>query len=225
MPLITDDDFIDKSAYEINPRSLEQLLSYCHKRKITKNTIICREGVHCDELYYIIKGSVTVTIADDENRDVILAYLKAGDFIGELGLFYSTTSSSAQVRAKTNCEIAAIGHSTLFRLFEKELKEQRADILQAIGMQLSKRLLHTNRRITRLAYMDVAGRIARTILDMCNEPGALSHPEGTQIHISRKDIGRIAGCTRETVGRVLKQMADDGMIEVSGMDIVVYHSR
>ena len=225
MPLITDDDFIDNSAYEVDPNSMDRLLSFCHKRKISKNTIICREGVHCDELYYILKGSVTVTITDDENRDVILAYLKPGDFIGELGLFYSTTSSSAQVRAKTNCEIAAIGHSALFRLFEKELKEQRADILQAVGMQLSKRLLQTNRRVTRLAYMDVAGRIARTILDMCNEPGALSHPDGTQIHISRKDIGRIAGCTRETVGRVLKQMADDGMLQVNGMDIVVYHSR
>lgn len=225
MPLITEDDFINNAAYEIDPKSIDRLLSFCHRRKIIKNTIICREGVHCDELYYILKGSVTVTIADEENRDVILAYLKAGDFIGELGLFYRTKSCNAQVRAKTNCEIAAIGHTTLFGLFETELKEQRGDILQIIGMQLSKRLLHTNRRITRLAYMDVAGRIARTILDMCNEPGALSHPEGTQIHISRKDIGRIAGCTRETVGRVLKQMAEDGMIQVSGMDIVVYHSR
>ena len=225
MPLITDDDFINNSAYEIDPKSIDRLLFFCHKRKIIKNTIICREGVHCDELYYILKGSVIVTIADEENREVILAYLKAGDFIGELGLFYRTQSCNAQVRAKTNCEIAAIGHTALFRLFGTDLKEQRGDILQVIGMQLSKRLLHTNRRITRLAYMDVAGRIAKTILDMCNEPGALSHPDGTQIHISRKDIGRIAGCTRETVGRVLKQMADDGMIQVSGMDIVVYHSR
>ena len=225
MPLITEDDFINSAAYEVDPKSIDRLLSFCQKRKIIKNTIICREGVHCDELYYILSGSVTVTIADEENRDVILAYLKAGDFIGELGLFYHTKSCNAQVRAKTNCEIAAIKHSTLFDLFNTDLKEQRGDILQVIGMQLSKRLLHTSRRITRLAYMDVAGRIARTILDMCNEPGALSHPEGTQIHISRKDIGRIAGCTRETVGRVLKQMADEGMIEVRGMDIVVFHSR
>ena len=73
--------------------------------------------------------------------------------------------------------------------------------------------------------MDAAGRIARTLLDMCQEPEALSHPEGTQIHISRQELARIVGCSREVVGRVLKQMARDGMIEVSGMNIVVYHSR
>ena len=225
MPLITEDDLIEGPAYEVDPAAMDRFLSFCQRRTITKNTILCREGIQCGKLYYILKGTVTVTIADDENRDVILAYLKNGDFIGELGLFYNTKSSSAQVRAKTSCELAEIEHAHLVKLFERELKEQRGDILQAVGMQLSKRLLHSNRRVTRLAYMDVAGRIARTILDMCNEPGALSHPDGTQIHISRKDIGRIAGCTRETVGRVLKQMADDGMIQVNGMDIVVFHSR
>jgi len=225
MPLITDDDLIEGPACDVDPATMDHFLTFCQRRKITKNTIICREGQLCNKLYYILKGTVTVTIGDDEHRDVILAYLKPGDFIGELGLFFKTRSSSAQVRAKTSCELAEIEHARLFSLFENELKEDRGDILQAIGMQLSKRLLHTSRRVTRLAYMDVAGRIARTILDMCNEPGALSHPDGTQIHISRKDIGRIAGCTRETVGRVLKQMADDGMIQVNGMDIVVFHSR
>ena len=73
--------------------------------------------------------------------------------------------------------------------------------------------------------MDVAGRIARTLLDLCQEPSAMSHPEGTQIHISRTEIARIVNCSRETVGRVLKKMAEDGIVEVKGMDIVVYHSR
>ena len=53
----------------------------------------------------------------------------------------------------------------------------------------------------------------------------MTHPEGTQIHISRQEIARIVSCSRETVGRVLKQMAEEGMVEVKGMDIVVYHSR
>lgn len=73
--------------------------------------------------------------------------------------------------------------------------------------------------------MDVAGRIARTLLDLCQEPSAMSHPDGTQIHVSRQEIARIVSCSRETVGRVLKQMIEDGMVEVKGMDIVVYHTR
>ena len=94
-----------------------------------------------------------------------------------------------------------------------------------VGYQLSKRLLKTSDRVSLLTSMDVAGRIARTLLDLCHEPYAMTHPEGTQIHISRQEIGRIVSCSRETVGRVLKTMTEEGMIEVKGMDIVVYHSR
>ena len=73
--------------------------------------------------------------------------------------------------------------------------------------------------------MDVGNRIARTLLDMCDEPDAMSHPEGTQIRITRQELARIVGCSREVVGRVLKQMKEDGMIDVDGMNIVVFHSR
>ena len=53
----------------------------------------------------------------------------------------------------------------------------------------------------------------------------MSHPQGTQIHISRQELGRIVGCAREVVGRVLKKMQEEGMVEVHGMDIVVIHPR
>jgi CRP/FNR family cyclic AMP-dependent transcriptional regulator len=53
----------------------------------------------------------------------------------------------------------------------------------------------------------------------------MSHPDGTQIHVSRQELARICGCSREMVGRVLKAMSEDGMINVSGMNIVVFHSR
>lgn len=225
MPLVSDEDLLDEPIHPVSPVMLERFLAACELQTCRKKTLLCREGEACDKLFFIIEGSAIVTVTDEDDNEVILAYLKSGDFIGELGVFFHLRQCSAQVRARTDCRLAVITHSDLQHKLANELADIRADLLQAIGMQLSKRLLGANRRVTRLAYMDVAGRIARTILDMCQEPGALSHPEGTQIQISRTDIGRIVGCSRETVGRVLKQMADDGMIEVKGMKIVVFHSR
>jgi len=225
MPLIVDEDLLDEAVQPVSQVMLDRLLTCCEQRAYRKKTLLCREGEACDKLFYILEGTAMVTVSDDNGNEVILAYLKRGDFIGELGVFYSLRKCSAQVRARSDCKLAVIRHTDLQQRLANELKDIRADLLQAIGMQLAKRLLGANRRVTRLAYMDVAGRIARTILDMCQEPEALSHPEGTQIRISRTDIGRIVGCSRETVGRVLKQMADDGMIQVKGMKIVVFHSR
>jgi CRP/FNR family cyclic AMP-dependent transcriptional regulator len=82
-------------------------------------------------------------------------------------------------------------------------------------------LLHTSRKVSRLAFMDVTGRVAKTLLDLIDEPDAMTHPKGKQIRISRQEISRIVGCSREMVGRVLKQLEEQGMIEVSGKTIVV----
>jgi CRP/FNR family cyclic AMP-dependent transcriptional regulator len=226
MPLIYDNDFVEPDAAKaINYVAIEELCRHCKVHQFPKKGIIIRSGETADALYYLIKGSVTVSVLDDDEKEVVLTYLNAGDFIGEIGLFYRVKHRVAFVRARTPCELAEVKYDKLEQLFEGELKHIKADILTAIGLQLSQRLLKTTRRVTQLAHMDVSGRIARILLDLCREPEAMSHPEGTQIHVSRQEIGRMAGCSRETVGRILHQMADEGMIEVSGMDIVVYHSR
>jgi len=224
MPLISDDTYT-LNVKPLSDETVEQFLSHCHKRKLPKKGIVFREDTPADKLYYIISGSVSVTGVDEDGNEIILAYLNEGEFIGEIGLFFTEKNRSALVRARTECELAEISYENLNQLFTSELKEQQAEILTTIGYQLSQRLLKSSKRISLLTSMDVSGRIARILLEMCHEPEAMSHPEGTQIHISRQEIGRLINCSRETVGRVLKQMTDDGMIEVKGMNIVVYHSR
>lgn len=224
MPLVINEKNIPKVP-PLSDETLKHFLSFCERRKFPKKGIIFREGDTANKLYYIVEGSVAVTSTDEDGREVIFGYLHKGDFIGEIGLFIQDTERSAMVRARTACELAEINYATFETLVKKELKEQHAEILTIVGYQLSVRLLKSTHKISLLTSMDVAGRIARTLLDLCQEPTSLSHPEGTQIHISRQEIGRIVSCSRETVGRVLKQMTEDGMIEVKGMDIVVYHSR
>ena len=73
--------------------------------------------------------------------------------------------------------------------------------------------------------MDVTGRVGKTLIDLTNEPDAMTHPLGTQIRISRQEISRIVGCSREMVGRVLKQLEEQGMITVAGKTIVVLGRR
>jgi len=208
----------------IDPEAIERFLSCCDTRKIPKKGLISRAGAAADKLYYLKEGSATVIDSDEDGNEIILAYLNAGDFIGEMGLFYKTDQRTANIRARTPCVLAEVGYDELHALFENELKAEHAQILNAVGLQLSQRLLQTSRRVTRLAFMDVSGRIARTLTELCTEPDAKTHPDGMQLHISRQEIARIVGCKRETVGRVLKTMQSKGLVKAKGMDIVVHDS-
>jgi len=224
MPLVFGENIVSKHA-PLSEGSLSRFLSFCEYRTYPKKGIVFRASDPANSLYYIIEGSVSVNSIDEDGNEVVLGYLHKGEFIGEMGLFINDTHRSAMIRARSECKLAEISYERFDQLVKKELREQHAEILNTVGFQLSQRLLKTSSRISLLTSTDVAGRIARTLLDMCRDPQAMSHPDGTQIHISRQEIGRIVSCSRETVGRVLKQMADDGMIEVKGMNIVVYHSR
>ena len=53
----------------------------------------------------------------------------------------------------------------------------------------------------------------------------MTHPDGMQIKITRQEIGRIVGCSREMVGRVLKSLEEQGLVQVSGKTMVVFGTR
>ena len=46
-----------------------------------------------------------------------------------------------------------------------------------------------------------------------------------QISITRQELGRIVGCSREMVGRVLKSLEEDRLISVSGKTMVIFGKR
>ncbi|VAW97008.1 Cyclic AMP receptor protein [hydrothermal vent metagenome] len=200
--------------------TLDKFLEHCHRRHYPQKSVIIYAGDEPDVLYYIIDGSVSVLIEDEDGHEIVLAYLNKGDFFGEMGLFDSKPNRSAWVRSRTACEVAEISY-TKFR----QLYQEHSDILFAITSQMATRLRTTSRKVSDLAFMDVTGRVARTLLDLCKQPDAMTHPDGMQIRITRQEIGRIVGCSREMVGRVLKSMEEQGLISVKGKTIVVFGTR
>lgn len=204
-------------------KNLDKILAHCQRRRYTAKSTIIYAGDRCDSLFFIIKGSVTILIEDDEGREMIIGYLNAGDFFGEMGLFDKEGQEqerSAWVRAKSECEVAEISYSKF-----RDITLQDPDILLTLGSQMAERLRKTTRKVGDLAFLDVTGRVARTLLDLCKQPDAMTHPDGMQFKITRQEIGRIVGCSREMVGRVLKSLEEQGLVHVKGKTMVVFGTR
>ena len=200
--------------------ALDNFLHHCHTKKYAVRSTIIHAGDESETLYYIIDGSVSVVIEDEDCNEIVLAYLNPGDFFGEMGLFDEGTRRSAWVNTRTPCEVAEI-HYNQFMQLAKETPE----ILFQLSSQLASRLRNTSRKVSNLAFMDVTGRVARTLLDLAREPDAITHPDGMQIKITRQEIAKIVGCSREMAGRVMKTLEEDGLITAHGKTIVVFGTR
>ncbi|MDO9105879.1 MAG: cAMP-activated global transcriptional regulator CRP [Methylovulum sp.] len=207
--------------------ALETFLQLCQKKVYPAKASVFKPGDSGDKLYFIIDGSVSVCAEDDEGRqELMLAYLNKNEFIGEVGVF-NVVEEIRQVTVKTRseCHLAEISYERFRQALKKELLEYAPDMLYLIACQLSARLLITSRKFSDLAFMDVEGRIARTLLDLCKEPDAITHPDGMQLHISRQEIGRLVGCSREMAGRVIKELENKQLITAHGKTIVVFGTR
>ncbi|WP_026960158.1 cAMP-activated global transcriptional regulator CRP [Aliagarivorans taiwanensis] len=201
---------------------MEWFLSHCHIHKYPSKSTLIHAGEKAETLYYIVKGSVAVRIKDEEGKEMILSYLNQGDFMGELGLFEDTENPirTAWIRAKSPCEVAEISYKKF-----RQLIQVNPEILMRLSGQMAMRLQVTSQKVGDLAFLDVTGRIAQTLLNLAKQPDAMTHPDGMQIKITRQEIGQIVGCSRETVGRILKMLEEQGLITAHGKTIVVYGTR
>ena len=200
--------------------AIEGFLTHCHRHTYPNKSVIIHGGDTPDSLYYITTGSVSVVSEDDEGNEMVLAYLNAGDFFGEMGLFSDEPERSAWIRARGDCEVAEISYERF-----RQMAQDHTEIIFQMASQMALRLRRTSDMATRLAFMDVSGRVAKTLLDLCKQPDAITHPDGMQIKITRQELGRIVGCSREMVGRVLKSLEQQNLITAKGKTIVVFGTR
>jgi len=149
-----------------------------------------------------------------------LAYLNKGQFFGEMGLFHDEPQRSAWVRTRIESDIAEMTYARF-----RQISSENPGLVFELATQLATRLDRTNRKLGDLAFVDVTGRVAHAIMDLCNEPDAMTHPAGMQIKVSRQELSRLVGCSREMAGRVLKVLEEQGLVTASGKTIVVYNAR
>ena len=199
--------------------NMDEFLSSAHKRRHSRGSTIIFAGDVSDSIFYITKGSVSVIIEDDNGREIIVSYLNEGEFFGEIAML-GKGPRTAWVKAKTECEVAELGYQKFI-----ELSQRDTSILHRLVTQLAERLGKTTQKVGDLAFLDVTGRVARALLEPSTEPDAMTHPDGMQIKITRQEIGRIVGCSREMVGRVLKTLEEQGLVTVKGKTMVVLGAR
>jgi CRP/FNR family cyclic AMP-dependent transcriptional regulator len=205
------------NAKALTHPAVKEFISRAHKRSVPPKHTIVRAGEQPDSLYLILEGSVSVMLEDNEGREIVLAYLNGGDFFGEMCLFPEHATRTAIVNSRVATLVAQLNYDA-FRSFVS----QHPEIMFVIAEQLSVRLRDTSRRMADLAFLDVQGRTARALLEMAEAPEAKPGIKGTLVKVSRQELARIVGCSREMAGRVLKRLEENGILSMQGRNLLLH---
>ena len=174
------------------------------KRRYRRGEIIVEQGRKSDALFILLSGRARVVTSDSRGREVILAVFEPGDYLGEMSLI-DNEPHSATVRAEVQTDVLVLGRTE----FSACLPDS-SSLSYSILRGLVARLRNADRQIESLALLDVYGRVARALLDMAQDE------EGVRIirsKVSRQDLAKVVGASREMVSRVMKALEERGLIE------------
>ncbi|MFM2448271.1 MAG: hypothetical protein RIS44_721 [Pseudomonadota bacterium] len=186
------------------------------KRRFRRGEIIVEHGQKSNALFILLTGRARVLTADSRGREVILAVLESGDYVGEMSLI-DNEPHSATVRAEVQTDMLVLGRAEFARCLP-----ENSSLSYAIMRGLVQRLRNADRQIESLALLDVYGRVARSLLDMSEDDNGVKIIRGK---VSRQDLAKVVGASREMVSRVMKDLEERGIIETQDNGSVIIRER
>ena len=187
------------------------------KKRFKRAEMVVEQGKKSDALYIILTGRARVMSTDSRGREVILATLQPGDYIGEMSLI-DDEPHSATVRTEVQTDVLMLGREAFSRCLP-----ENASMSYNIMRGLVARLRHADRKIESLALMDVYGRVARSLIEFAVDDGAGNLK--IREKISRQDLAKMVGASREMVSRVMKDLEERGFVQTQADGSMIVKER
>ena len=191
----------------LDDEGLAALEKRLRRRRFGKGHVLFMRGDPGDDLFIIESGTVKICLTSAEGKEITLALLGPGEFLGELALLDGQPRSSDALTIEP-CQFLLLGRND-FRQFIQERPSVTLQLLEV----LSRRLRSDNQLIQDAAFFDVPARLARVILALAESLGQPVGP-GTAIarRLTQSELAGMVGATRESVNRWLVYFERQGLI-------------
>ena len=180
-------------------------------RRIGRDELLFAAGDPANGFYIIQSGQVRVFKMDDEGREVEVARLGPGETLAEAAAF----------AAKEFPLFAQAVRDSTVLFFDKDSVLRRIEADPSLAglfiTLLAKKCLTLNRRIESLGLLSVKQRLAQYLLSQCSGRGRCL----VNLSMTKGDLAKLLGTVNETLSRTLKQMREEGTIEVKGGKIMI----
>lgn len=196
---------------------MSQLAETVLKKRFKRGELIIEQGRISGTLFIILSGRAQVIMTDARAKEVILNTLGPGDYVGEMSLI-DGKPHSASIKTEVQTDVLVLSHAEFVRCMA-----ENQTIAVWIMKGLVQRLRQSGDKVISLALMDVYGRVAKVLVDA-------AQPRGDQDLVicdkmTRQDIAKMVGASREMVSRVMRDFADQGFIRPQEDGSIVLNER
>jgi CRP/FNR family cyclic AMP-dependent transcriptional regulator len=192
---------------------IERLGAYMKMRKVPRGTGIFAKGDPGTGLLGVLAGSVKISVASADGRDVVLNVIQAGEIFGEIALL-DGHPRTADATAVSDCELATIDR----REFVQFLRNQPDVMLKFVEI-LCARLRRTSEQVQDVTFLNLATRLAKALLRMTADGDASAR--GRKVTITQREMSQIIGRSRESTNKQLRAWQKRGWIRLERGGIAI----
>jgi len=181
-----------------------------------KGQVVFAQGDPADSVFYIREGRVKITVMSDQGKEAVVAFLKAGDFIGE-GCLTGRPRRVSTARAVEDSIITRMDKATMVRVLRDE-----PNFSELFTAHLLARTLRVEEDLVDQLFNSSEKRLARALLLLANF-GKDGKQEPVIAKVSQETLADMIGTTRSRVSHFMNQFRELGYIDYNG-DLEVHSS-
>lgn len=194
-----------------------RVLDMARKRTFRKGEIVFHEGDPGDTLHLIRSGKFGVKVTTQYADEAILAVLTTGDIFGELALLSPGAPRSATVVALEASETLSVHQLDFGRL-----RREHPGVGDVLISVLSAQVRRLSRHLLEALYTPADTRVRRRVLELVDIYAGDDPALPVTIPLTQDDLADLAGTSRATVNRVLREDEARGIVELGrGRTLVV----
>jgi len=177
--------------------------------KYGKGQVIFSQGDSADCVFYIREGRVKIAGVASQGKEAVVAFLKAGDFIGE-GCLTGRPRRVSTARAMEDSVITRLDKSTMVRMLRDE-----ADFSELFTAHLLARTIRVEEDLVDQLFNSSEKRLARALLLLANF-GKDGKREPVIAKVSQETLADMIGTTRSRVSHFMNKFRQLGYIDYNG---------
>lgn len=196
----------------LSPQERELIEARSVHRSYRRGSTLFLDGDTASEVLIIRKGQIKITVGSHDGREVLLEIRGSGDVIGEMALIDNSPRSASAFSLTTPTDVLALS----VRDF-RDLVDTDPQFTRSLLDEMVRKTREASFHQLELALDDVAGRVARRLLDLDRRFGRMrAGVVRVKSPITQQEIADWAGVSRQAVVKELSALRDAGVVEVKG---------
>jgi CRP/FNR family transcriptional regulator, cyclic AMP receptor protein len=185
---------------------VRRLVEVARRRRFARNEVVFHRDDPGDSLHLIEKGRFAIRNMTPLGDTVTIAVRGPGDSFGEMALIGASPRRSATVVALEQAETLAVYKDDF-----EQLRREHRSIDELLFAFLVGEVRMLNERLLEALYLPVERRVLRRLREL-SEPTAEDGGEPVEIPLTQEELAELAGTTRATINRVLREEEKRGTV-------------